>query len=131
MNMEKMKEIFSNEEFVKSLFAMETVAEVQAALKEKGLELTEEELMGIRAFFVKVEQGEISSEQLEHWVVQAESGELSEELLEQVSGGVLATILAAGVMVGAIAGGAGLTVGAIIGVKTAAEGIKGLVKSGW
>ena len=89
MNMEKMKEIFSDEAFVKSLFELETVAEVQAALKEKGVELSEEEILGIREFFVKVESGEISVEQLEQWAAQMESGELSDELLEQVSGGSL------------------------------------------
>ena len=87
MNMEKMKKVFSNEEFVKSLFAMENAAEVQAALKEKGVEMTEEEVKAMIEFFAKVKSGEISRAQLEQWVAQAESGELSEELLEQVAGG--------------------------------------------
>ena len=42
MNMEKMKEIFADEAFVKSLFELESAGEVQAALKEKGVELPEE-----------------------------------------------------------------------------------------
>ena len=76
MNMDKMKEIFADEAFVKSLFELESAGEVQAALKEKGVELTEEQILGIRDLLGKVE-----------------SGELSEELLEQVSGGsVLGTI---------------------------------------
>ena len=37
MNMENMTAIFEDQAFVESLFAMETVAEVQAALKEKGV----------------------------------------------------------------------------------------------
>ena len=70
MNTEKMKAVFADEAFVKSLFELDTVAEVQAALQEKGVELTEEEILGIRDLLGKVE-----------------NGELSEELLEQVSGG--------------------------------------------
>ena len=76
MNIEKMKAVFADEVFVKNLFELETAAEVQAALKEKGVELTEEEILGIRDLLGKVE-----------------NGELSEELLEQVSGGsILAAI---------------------------------------
>ena len=93
MNLEKIKEIFADETFVKGLFELETAAEVQAALKEKGVEMSEEEILGIRELLIKVESGEISVEQLEQWATQAERGELSEELLEQVSGGsVLGTI---------------------------------------
>ena len=98
MNIEKMKEVLSDETFFKSLFELETVAEVQAALREKGVELSEDEILGVRELFLKVESGEISAEQLEKWGEQAGSGELSEELLEQVSGGI-ATIVAAGVVV--------------------------------
>ena len=86
MNVEKLKEVFADEAFVKGLFELESAAEVQAALKEKGVELTEEEILGIRDLLTKVESGEISAEQLE-------SGELPDELLEQVAGGsVLLTI---------------------------------------
>lgn len=98
MNIEKMKEVFLDEAFVKSLFELESVAEVQTALQEKGIELTEEEILGVRDLLIKVEGGEISAEQIEKWAAQIESGELSEELLEQVSGGI-ATIVAAGVVV--------------------------------
>ena len=54
MNIEKIKEIFADEAFVKGLFELETAAEVQAALKEKGAELTEEEILAICEFFAKV-----------------------------------------------------------------------------
>ena len=87
MNMEKMKEIFADEAFVKSLFELESAGEVQTVLKEKGVELTEEEIFAIREMLLKVADGEISVKQLEQWATQAERGELSEELLEQVSGG--------------------------------------------
>ena len=82
MNTEKMKAVFADEAFVKSLFELETAAEVQAALQEKGVELSEEEILGIRDLLIKLAEGEISAEQMEN-------GELPEELLEQVSGGSL------------------------------------------
>ena len=87
MNMEKMKEIFADEAFVKSLFELESAGEVQEALKQKGVELTEEQILGIRDLLGKVESGEISVEQLEN-------GELPEELLEQVSGGSIIAVAA-------------------------------------
>ena len=99
MNMEKMKEVFSDEAFVKGLFELETVAEVQAALKEKGVELTEEEILSIREILAKAESGKISAEQLEQWAKQAEGGELSDELLEQVSGGSVTGIILIGALV--------------------------------
>ena len=89
MSMEKMKEVFSEEAFVKALFEMETVTEMQQALSSKGIQMSDEEVAGIRDFFAKVKSGEISREQLEKWSVQAENGELSEETLEQAAGGSL------------------------------------------
>ena len=121
MNMEKMKAVFADETFMKQLFELETAAEVQAALKEKDIELTEEEILGIRDLIIKVERGEISAEQLEKWSAQAENGELSEEMLEQVSGGVLSfamttfllwlgtkAVIAAGVATAGVAVGVGV-----------------------
>ena len=89
MNMEKMKEIFADEAFVKSLFELESAGEVQAALKEKGIEFSEEEIISIRDFLLKVEKGDITKEQLEKSTVQLEDGELSEEELENVAGGIV------------------------------------------
>ena len=119
MNIEKMKEVFADEAFVKGLFELETAAEVQAALKEKGVELSEDEILGIRELFLKVEGGEISAEQLEKWVEQAESGELSEELLEQVSGGISTLVAAAVVVFLARVGAAAAVAGVIYGTAHA------------
>ena len=83
MNTEKLKEVFSDEAFVKGLFELESAAQVQAALKEKGVEMSEDEILAVRELLIKVEKGEVSAEQLE-------SGELPEELLEQVAGGATA-----------------------------------------
>lgn len=101
MNVEKMNEVFSDEAFVKSLFELETAAEVQAALKEKDIELSDEEILGVRELLLKVESGEISAEQLEQWAKLAENGEFSDEMLEQVSGGSI--LLGIGIAVGFVA----------------------------
>ena len=77
--MEKMKEVFSDEAFVKDLFELETATEVQAALMEKGVEMSEEEILAVRDLLAKMESGEISVEQAEQWSKQAESGELSDK----------------------------------------------------
>lgn len=122
MNVEKMKAVFADEDFVRSLFEMENAAQVQEALQEKEIHLTEEEILGIRELFLKVESGEISAEQLEQWAVQAENGELSEEALEQVSGGAVVTFLicCAAIVVGTAAG-AGATIGVIYGISSAVK----------
>ena len=112
MNTEKIKEVFADEAFVKGLFELESVAEVQTALKEKGVELTEEEILGIRQLLDKVESGEISAEQVEQWAKQAESGELSDDMLELVSGG--SVLIAIGVGAAIVAGAA--LIGCVINI---------------
>ena len=84
MNHEKVKEVFSDKEFVMSLLELNTVAEVQSALKEKDIDFSEEEILAMRDILAKAENDEAFFEQLAAF---AESGELSEEMLEQVAGG--------------------------------------------
>ena len=88
MNIERVKEVFADEAFAKSLFELETASEMQAALKEKGIELSEEEITSIQDVLMKVKNGEVTKEQIEKWSIQLENGELSEEALELVSGGI-------------------------------------------
>ena len=126
MNIEKMKEVLSDEAFVKSLFELETVAEVQAALQEKGIELTEEEILGVRDLLIKVEEGGISAEQLESWAAQAEDGELPEEMLELVSGGLLISSLLIGIAITTAA--TGVAVGTTVGIGA---GVVSAVKNRW
>ena len=116
MNLEKMKAVFADEAFIKQLFELETAAQVQAALKEKGVELTEEEILGIRDFIIKVERGEISAEQLEKWAAQEENGELSEEALEQVAGGSFIGAIIAIIGTKAVITGLVTVAGAALGV---------------
>ena len=130
MNTEKMKAAFADEAFLKGLLELETIAEVQSALQEKGVELSEDEILCIRELVVKLENGKISPEQLEQWAAQAENGELPEELLEQVNGGfaISTTIVACvvilgeafkvlGIFVGMTAVSAGLAIGTIDAVQ--------------
>ena len=70
MDEKKLQEVFSDEAFVQSLFEMDTAQEVQAALNEKGVAFTLEE---IEAF----------KQQLT-----AKSGEMNEEDLDSVAGGL-------------------------------------------
>ena len=117
MNIEKMKAVFADETFMKQLFELETAAQVQAALKEKGVEMSEQEILGIRDLLVKMESGEVSAEQAEQWAAQAESGELPDELLEQVSGGEFIIMAAVTVGIGTFLKwiGIGAAVGAAAG----------------
>jgi lactobin A/cerein 7B family class IIb bacteriocin len=89
------KEVFADEEFVKSLFLLDTPQEVQAALSGKGVELTVEEIVKMKELIVK----------------KLDTGlELTDEELEMVSGGVVFEALA----ILAIAG-LGITAGGILG----------------
>lgn len=126
MNIERLKEVFLDEAFVKSLFELETVAEVQAALREKGIELTEEEILGVRDLMIKVEEGGISAEQLESWAAQAEDGELPEEMLELVSGGLLISSLLIGIAITTAA--TGVAVGTTVGIGA---GVVSAIKNRW
>jgi len=76
MDQKRMQEIFSDEVFVKGLLALETPAEVQAAMKEKGLDLSESEIMQI---------GEQINRRIENGTG---SDELSIDQLDDVAGGL-------------------------------------------
>ena len=124
MNMDNLKEVFADEAFVEGLLQLESAAEVQEALKEKDIEMTEDDIISLRDIMVKVESGEVSEEQLESWAAQAEEGEIPEEMLELVSGGVITiTALLLGTLVTTLkmaavgVGAAGVTVGASYAVR--------------
>ena len=91
MNTERIKEVFSDEEFVKSLFELETPEEVQAALEEKEIEMTIEEIGQVRDLLIRYQEGEFTEEELKalELVQNNEDGELSDEELENVAGGEL------------------------------------------
>jgi predicted ribosomally synthesized peptide with nif11-like leader len=100
--LDKIKEIFADQDFVAKLLEMETPEEVQAAVKEKGVELTLEEIEAARKETVN---------RLE----KKDSDEVSDEQLEQVAGGFIGTALAVGAIATCLLGTA-LCTGAALGI---------------
>ena len=83
MNEERIKEVFSDEEFVKELFSKETPEEAKALLEEKDIDFSVEDLIKLREIIIAKMEQQASSEE----------GELGEEDLEEVSGGMLTFIM--------------------------------------
>ena len=67
-----LSEAFADEEFVTALFALDTAEEAQAMLKDKGIEMTLDEVKRLPDAMAMARTGE---------------GELSEDDLEDVAGG--------------------------------------------
>ena len=65
MDKEKLTEIFSNKEFVKSFFEPKNEEEVQKVLKENGIDLSLQEIQKIREILIQKKNGELSDEELE------------------------------------------------------------------
>ena len=87
MDTNKVKEVFSDQEFVKTLFQMETPAEAQKALKEKGLDFSEKDVLRLRDEIVKnIENGTTADE-------------LSLDQLDDVAGGSVGLAIACVVVV--------------------------------
>ena len=83
MNEERIKEVFSDEAFVKELFSKETPEEAQELLAEKDIDVSIEELVKLKDIIVaKLQTAE-----------SGESAELTEEELEDVAGGVIPTLV--------------------------------------
>ena len=83
MNEERIKEVFSDEAFVKELFSKETPEEAQALLAEKDIDVSIEELVKLKDLIIAKLQAAESGE----------SAELTEEELEDVAGGVIPTLV--------------------------------------
>ena len=100
------KEVFSDEVFVKSLLELETPLEVQAALQEKGIEMTESEILALR-------------DEIEKLAERVRNGEeLSLDQLDDVAGGAvpLGLIFLAVTGIGvAVTTGAGAILGVVVG----------------
>ena len=84
MNEERIKEVFSDEEFVKELFSRETPEEAKALLEEKDIDFSVEDLIKLREILVAKLQKSEGGEEVE----------LGEDELEDVSGGTLTFIIA-------------------------------------
>lgn len=93
MNEELLKSVLSDADFVKSLTELENPEDVQAALKEKGIELTLEDITAVQNI-LENSNGELSDE-------------LSEDDLENVAGGSLTIMAALGIagLITAVCGG--------------------------
>ena len=91
MDEKRMQEVFSNEAFVATLLEAENPEEVQALVKEKGLDLTLEEIEAIKNQLAKIESGDA----------------LSADELDEVAGGffiTFATAAAVATIVGSTVG---------------------------
>ena len=114
MNEATIREVFSDENFVKGLFELETPEAVQQALRQKDITLSVDEIVKIRGLLLKrLETGE----------------ELSEEELESVSGGAVVTcvLLVAALFAGALIGGAAVGAGIVGGAYI----VNDKTSSGW
>ena len=83
MNEERIKEVFSDEEFVKELFSKETPEEAKALLEEKDIDFSVEDLIKLREIIIAKMEQQSSSEE----------GELGEDELKDVSGGMLTFVI--------------------------------------
>ena len=83
MNEKSIQEALSNEDFVKGLLAMETSEEVQNAFKQKGIEISPEEVLSLRDALIKIVEK-----------ADRNGGELSVEDLDDVAGGVNVAVIA-------------------------------------
>lgn len=91
MNEELLKEVLSDADFAKSLIEMDTPEAVQSALKEKGIDLSLEDITAIQNILTNQSEGE-----------------LSEDDLENVAGGsltIMGAIAIAGIIGAAVGGG--------------------------
>ena len=114
MNQSNIKEVFSDEVFVGSLLELETPAEVQVALKGKGIDVSESEIISLRDEIIKQAQN-IS-----------EGGELSLDQLDDVAGG---SLLLFGTM--ALTGAAVAIIGSTAGLIVSGIGLGALLSRRW
>lgn len=78
----RLEEIFADQEFTRKTLEMETAEEVQQALKDKGVDLSVEEINGIwKGVMQQLESGE----------------ELGKEQLKNVGGGVAGILIFGGI----------------------------------
>ena len=96
MNEERIKEVFSDEAFVKELLSKETPEEVQAMLEDKDIEVSIAEIVKLREMIIKKAENPDADV------------ELGDDDLEEVSGGIVIDVIfvvaVAAVMVGLYGG---------------------------
>lgn len=109
-NVEKMKELFSDEKLVREVLTIEKAEDAQAWFSDHGVELTLDKVNELGVVLNKIASGEVTEEQLKR----AADGEMSEEELTQVAGGLSGTDIA-GYIIGGSLGGAvsGMAIGTV------------------
>ena len=106
MDENRIKEVFSDDAFIKNLLEKENAADVQTALKEKDLSFSLDEINEIRDKLIEISD---------------QKSELSLEQLQDVAGGS-ATAAVIGVVGLVLAAGGGLLIGGAPVVHTLTRG---------
>lgn len=103
----KIKEIFSDTDYVKSLVALDDAKQVQESLANKGLDLTLEQINEVKDILIRYQNNESTDLEKEYIAKagQISNGELSEDDLENVTGGVFGTIIIASIIAVAVTAG--------------------------
>ncbi len=65
MHEQKMMALFSDEQFVKEFFTLETPEELQAILADNDIEVSVEEIIKANELLIKKENGELGDDELE------------------------------------------------------------------
>ena len=103
MNEQRVREVFSDEAFVTSLLEMESLTEVQAALKEKGVEMAEGDIVLLRDKIMeladKMQDGQ----------------ELTPDQLDEAAGGVMVSTVILGVAAASVIGIWGVATAVTVG----------------
>ncbi len=121
MDETRIKEVFSDEALVKRLLTLEEPEDVQTALKEKGLEVSMEEVLAL---------GEYMTSYMEKLAQSGErNGELTVEQLEDVAGGFAPMLIVPAIGILPIAAPA--FTAAVIGVVGAAVVTGISIVKGW
>lgn len=108
MDINKLKDVLSDKTFVEQLLSMEDEEQVQVALKEKGIDITLQQIDEIKDYIDRYQNNQLS-EQEKNLLEAAQkniNGQLSDEELESVSGGIVVidTLIVA-LFIGIIVGG--------------------------
>lgn len=108
MDINKIKEVFNDKDFVTQLFNLDDDTQVQKALKGKGIDISLEDIDKIKDTIDRYENNQLSQQELD--LIEATQknldGQLSDEQLESVSGGLaLIDDLIIGLFVGIMVGG--------------------------
>lgn len=88
MNINKLKEVLNDQEFVEKLFGLENVNDIQNTLSEKGIDLSIEEIEATKDMLIRYQNNELTEQEkkiIEN--AQTENDELNEDQLEAVTGG--------------------------------------------